>query len=166
MLHPGLMVYMLLFPVILFFALPGLLLPLVRLAKKLTASGFHQATAEKNIMDRKYSPAAEHREWARQRFDGVIAHVSDGVHCSRVAVKNISEHGICFTCPPDRLNEDTDRLAVLLTGAGKSFQLQVKPQWKEQLGTEQSIGATIVDSLGRWDEFAGITGHTHQTRAV
>jgi len=153
MLHPDLMAYMLLFPLIIFFGLPGLLLPMVLLREKLAAAGLR-------------APTGEHRECPRQIFDGVIAHVSDGVHCSRVAVNNMSERGICFTCPPERLDQNADRLAVLLTAAGKNFQLQIKPRWKEQRGEGQSIGATIVDSLGSWDEFAGKAVHSRLMRAA
>jgi hypothetical protein len=88
------------------------------------------------------------------------------VHCSRAKVKNISEHGICFTCPPDGLKEDTEKLAVLLTGEGKNFQLEVKPKWKALQSMEQSIGAVIIDSLGKWDELAGFTGRAGLTRSM
>ncbi|MDD3618628.1 MAG: PilZ domain-containing protein [Desulfobulbaceae bacterium] len=147
MLHPNLMEYMLLFPLVLFFGLPAVIMSLVRLKEKMIKAGLRQSGA-----------IGEQRKSPRREFDGIVAHASDGEHCSRVAVKNISAHGICFSCPPNSLNEDKDRLAVLLTGAGKNFQLRVQPKWIKSQGPEHSIGATIVDSLGRWDAFAGVPG--------
>lgn len=151
MLNPDLIGYMFLFPVVVFFGLPFLLLPLILLLKK-RAAGTRQAV--------------EQRGWPRQKIEGAVAYVSDGVHCSRAKIKNISEHGICFTCPPDGLNKDTEKLAVLLTGAGKNFQLEVRPKWKALQSTEQSIGGAISDCLGKWDELAGFTGRAGLTRSA
>lgn len=162
MLQPEVLVFVLLIPLIVYFILPGLIL----MAGRITASGGLQAAMGKTIAGRKYSSAVEQREWPRQRFEGVIAHVSDGEHCSRVAVKNISEHGICFTCPREDLTPDRDRLAVLLTGSGANYQLQVRPQWKKGQGMEQSIGALIVDSLGGWSDFARRASGSRSMRAA
>lgn len=162
MLQPEMMIYILLIPLIIYFLLPALVL----MAEKMTARGILQTAADGTITGRLNARPGELRECPRRRFEGVIAHVSDGEHCSRVAVKNISRRGICFTCPPDRLNRDADKLAVLLTGSGTNFQLQVRPQWKKQEGAEQSIGAMVLDSLGSWSEFARSADHSRVMRAA
>lgn len=153
MLQPDLMGYVLFLPLFILFVFPLLLLPLV-LGRRLGLA--------RNLRS---ASAGEHREYPRLKVDGVFALVSDGVNCCKVSVNDISRRGICFACPPEKLNRKSDNLGVLLTGAGKSFNMQVKPEWKLFQGGTQNIGATIVDTLGNWEEFTNTLSGARAYRA-
>lgn len=165
MFKPDLMGYVLFLPTFILFALPLLLLPLILRQRMIQAragnSDNRAVVNRKRISDN----AGEGREFPRQKLDGVIALVSDGVNCCKVSVNDVSRRGICFACSTEKLNRESDRLGVLLTGAGKSFNLQVKPQWKLFHGAEQNIGATIVDTLGNWEEFTETVNRSRTYRA-
>lgn len=162
MLKPDLMGYALFLPTFILFVLPLLFLPLILLGGRLNFAkiGFPE---NKTAFGRGRSPvpAGKGKESPPQSLDEVIALVSDGVNCCRVSVSDISQRSICFACPTDTLNRDSDRFGVLLTGAGRSIHMQVKPQWKLYQGSEQNIGATIVETLGNWKEF---TDNIHKSR--
>ncbi|MDD3618706.1 MAG: hypothetical protein RBR09_10405 [Desulfobulbaceae bacterium] len=154
MLKPDVMGYVLFLPAFILFVFPLLFLPLLLLGGRLNAGV--RLPAAKTVAEDAPDPFPAHdkRQSPRQGLDGIIALVSDGSDCCRVSVNDISSNGICFACSGNRLNQDSDNLGVLLTGAGKSIHMQVKPQWKLRHGAEQDIGATIVATLGNWQEFA------------
>lgn len=153
MFSPDIMGYILFLPTLILFVFPLLLLPLQRGQWMMQAQARNMEKTAAASREQRTANAGEGREYPRQKLDGVIALVSDGVNCCRVSVNDISRSGICFACSAEKLNQETDRLGILLTGAGKSFNMQVRPQWKLFHGAQQNIGATIVDTLGNWEEF-------------
>lgn len=149
---PDLIVYVWLIPAFIIFIFPVLFLPLILVGEKAFAK---RPRAEKNALYEGFA-TRDNRAHPRHQYDGIFAHVSDGVHCCRVSVNNISKLGINFAYPSDKLDRNADKLGVLLTGSGQTFPMQVRPKWKELQGTEQNIGATIVNAPPElWDEFTG-----------
>jgi hypothetical protein len=153
MLKPDMMGYVLFLPTLILFVFPLLFLPLLLLGERLNAGVRFPARKTVSEGGPNPFPADGKRPFPRQGLDGIIALVSDGNECCRVSVNDISPDGICFACSGDKLNHDSDNLGVLLTGAGKNIHMQVRSQWKLRHGTEQDIGATIVSTLGNWQEF-------------
>jgi len=156
MFKPQIIVYLWLFPMFLFFIFPLFLMPVILLGEKLfAAQGKRVAEPDYATAGHGDSARADKRGYPRQRVDGIVAHVSDGVRCCVGAVSDLSREGICFVSPADKLDRNAENLGVLLTGSGKSFPIKVKPQWRDMRGAEQIIGATIVDSAGSWEDFSG-----------
>jgi len=147
------------------FVLPLLLLPLILLRGRRNFAEVRRP--ENRTASVSLVPAGgEGRESGKQQgLDGVIALVSDGVNCCRVSVSDLSQRDICFACPVGGLNKDSDRMGVLLTGAGESVHMQVRPRWKLYQGSEQNIGATIVETLGNWKTFTDIIGKSKYRHA-
>ena len=151
---PDLFVYLWFLPVFVIFIAPFLLLPAALLRDKILAAKSQllgvRAFTE---IDERESNGVEKRKHPRKVVDGFVAHVSDGVNFCNGAVLDVSKNGICFVNTGDQLNRKADKLGVLLTGPGKSFQMQVKPVWNLKNGLKQNVGATIEDSLWNWEEF-------------
>jgi len=167
MFKPEIMGYMLFLPSFIIFFLPFLFLPLI-LARERLAFARVQRLEKKTSPshDRNQVPAGERRESPRKKLEGVIALVTDGVNCCRVSVNNVSQRGICFACPPRILNRNTDRMGIMLTGAGESIHMRVQPRWKSEYGAEQNIGAAIVETLGNWQEFTANVEKSQYIRAA
>ena len=156
LIKPDLIVYMWLLPALLFFVFPFLCFPLVLLGERMFIAKT-QTTGEKKTIKqpRRYATDDDKREYPREKIEGVIAQVSDGIRCCRGSITDISQLGVCFVSPSGRLDQNADSLGVLLTGAGQSFHMRVKPKWNEDRGGELSIGASIEDTLGSWDFLLG-----------
>lgn len=151
---PDLIVYMWLFPVVLFFAVPVLFFPLVLLGEEWLKARKQTAGERKSVYQPLGATVGEKRKYPRQKIDGIIAQVSDGVRCCMGSIVDISQFGVRLVVPKDGLDENAERLGVLLTGSGESVQMRVKPRWKNERGGEMSIGASIEETLGGWDFFA------------
>lgn len=156
LIKPELIVYLWLFPAFLFFVFPVLFLPLILLKEKLPSAETQRSEERKSVFQpHGYATDADKRGFPRQKIAGIIAHVSDGVRCCSGSIADISQSGVCLVSPKGELDQNADKLGVLLTGAGESFQIAVKPRWKVERGGKLSIGASIEESLGNWDSFAG-----------
>lgn len=153
---PEFIVYLWLFPAFLFFVFPVLFLPLILLREKLPSVGTQRSGERESVFQpHGYVTDAEKRGFPRQKITGIIAHVSDGVRCCSGSVADISQSGVCLVCPKGELDQNAAKLGVLLTGAGDSFHIAVKPRWKKEHGEKLSIGASIEESFGNWHSFAG-----------
>lgn len=154
MYKPDLFIYLWLFPVFMVFVAPLLIVSAARLGESVLATG-------RSLFGTTVAPASsaileheqEQRTDPRQPVDGFIAHVSDGVNYCTGSVVDVSKHGICLADTGEYLDSNAEKFGVLLTGKGKSFQMQVKPRWNQQIGSKQSFGAVIEDSHWNWDEF-------------
>jgi len=167
MFRPEIMGYVLFLPSFIIFFLPFLFLPLLLAGERLAFARVQNAEKKTSpARDRNRVPAGERRESPRKKLEGVIALVTDGVNCCRVSVNNVSQRGICFACPPRILDRDSERMGVMLTGAGGSIHMQVQPRWKSDNGAEQSIGAAIVETLGNWQEFTDNVEKSRYIRAA
>lgn len=157
---PELIVYLWLFPVFLFFLFPVLFFPLIKLGEKLHTPGEQTAgVKDSRTQPLGYGAGENKREYPRERVGGIIAQVSDGIRCCRGSITDISQSGVCLVSPKGKLDQNADRLGVLLTGAGESFHMLVKPRWNKDRDGEFSIGASIEETLGNWDSLAGKGGN-------
>lgn len=155
LIRPDLIVYFWLFPAFLFFIFPLLFFPLFLLGKKMSTVKA-QAASEK-VPVQQPQEYDNKREYPRERIGGVIAQLSDGIQCCRGSITDISQAGVCLVSPKGKLDKNADRLGVLLTGAGESFHMLVKPRWNRDQGEVFSIGASIEETLGNWDSLTGKT---------
>ena len=151
--QPDLIVYLWLAPVFTIFILPLLHVPLEILWKKLFVARVLKTENIRPVNSYIQNRTDDKREHQRLEINGIVAHVSDGVNYCAGSVGDISKGGICLVNPSDALDNKANRLGVLLTGMGKSFQLEVKPKWNNDSSETQSFGATIEDSLWSWEEF-------------
>jgi hypothetical protein len=155
LIKPDLIVYLWMFPVVLFFFFPVLCFPLVLLGDELLKARRQTAGERRSVVQPAGYALGEKRKYPRQKVVGVIAQVSDGVRCCRGSIADISQFGLRLVVPKDGLDKGADKLGVLLTGAGeRSMQMRVKPRWNNERGGEVSIGASIEETIGGWDSFA------------
>ncbi|MHB8808595.1 MAG: PilZ domain-containing protein [Desulfobulbaceae bacterium] len=146
---PELIVYFWLFPDFLFFIFPLLFFPLFLLGKKMFTAKAQAAVEKVPVQQpRVYDNKREH---PRERIGGIIAQLSDGIQCCRGSITDISQSGVCLVSPKGKLDKNAHRLGVLLTGAGESFHMLVKPRWNRDQGEVFCIGASIEETLGNWD---------------
>lgn len=166
LIKPDLIVYMWLFPVVLFFAFPVLCFPVVLLGEEWLKAKKHSAGERISVYQPSgYATVGEKRKYPRQKIDGIIAQVSDGVRCCMGSIADFSQYGVRLVVPRDGLDMNADRLGVLLTGSGESVQLRVKPRWNNERGGEMSIGASIEETIGAWDAYAREGIHRQQVAA-
>lgn len=152
LIRPELVVYFWLFPAFLFFIFPLLIFPLILLGKKLRIARAQTAEEKEPVQ---HPPVfTNKREYPRAKIGGIIAQVSDGIQCCRGSIADISQSGVRLVSPKGKLDHNADRLGILLTGAGESFHLLVKPRWNKDHGGEFSIGASIEETLGSWESLS------------
>ncbi|MFZ5797326.1 MAG: hypothetical protein ACYCYR_04250 [Desulfobulbaceae bacterium] len=147
---PDLIVYFWLVPVFLFFVFPVLCFPFIFLGKKSRVPVALKAAEGAMAPSRRLAKAEEMRVHPRRKIDGLIAQISDGVHCCKGSIADISQAGVRLVSPDGRLDRNTDSMGVLLTGGGESFHMRIKPRWQENRAEGLSIGATIEETLGSW----------------
>lgn len=152
---PNLIVYMWLVPAFLFFVFPVFFLPLILRREKSLIAGTQTAGERMSVYQPLGATVGEKRKYPRQKIDGIIAQVSDGVRCCMGSIVDISQCGVRLVVPNDGLDKNADKLGVLLTGSGESVQMRVKPRWKNERGGEMSIGASVEETLGSWDSLVG-----------
>jgi len=156
MFKPELIVYLWMFPFFVFIVLPVVCLPFfVMVQQRQSARLARQAEESDSISGNiQYSAINDNREYPRKAIDGLFARVFSGDNSYDVAVNNISKRGVCFDCPVDEIGQQAESLGMMLTESGKNFYMQVKPQWNQKQGKQQSVGASILNSFDKWEEFA------------
>ena len=151
--HPEYIMYLWLIPVILSILLPLTVVPFILVAERMMA-------ARKKLENKIYVPlgttstaTVDNREHPRMPMEGISAFISDGTNCCPGTVDEISSEGIRLANPANIINKESDRLGVLINHNGRCYALQVKPQWQENTGQEENIGAKIIGGFWNWKEF-------------
>lgn len=159
MFKPEYMIYLWFVPVFLYFIAPLFILPFFFLKKRsdmeklriTSVQYLRDGQGERVFNDTRVHP--------RQKVDGVIAHVSDGVRWCRGEVRDVSRRGLSIVTPAGELDQEQGVLGVLLTGSGKSFPMKVRPQWQDIRGEKLITGAAIFEAVGNMKEFTGAGGY-------
>lgn len=152
--NTNLVVYLWMLPVLTLISLP-LLTFLVHNIRNILIAGIQTKSQRPVSITPAVEPQskAEQRRQQRMGVTGIIAHISDGDKYCSGEVHDISEGGLRLKSPPDILNKQATNLGVLLTGFGKTVQMEVYPRWQEYNGSQHLVGASIDADHWNWQEF-------------
>ncbi len=84
---------------------------------------------------------------------GFQADVSDGVVFFTGEVADISRIGMLMVDLPKRLNDQAQKMTVVISGKGSNFKMLVRPCWSDVDGMRKSIGFEIISIPYEWMEF-------------
>ncbi len=95
----------------------------------------------------------EKRRFQRVSVMGLQADLSDGVGFFSGEIIDISRIGMHLTDLPKNLNEEAQRMTVVISGKGNNFKMLVRPCWATQDGIRKSVGFEIINIPYEWTEF-------------
>ena len=78
---------------------------------------------------------------------------SDGNGFFEGIIADISRFGVSIKGFPEKLNERTKKLIIVISGQGQNFKMNVKPKWSTTDGISKSVGAEILSPPWGWTEF-------------
>ena len=151
--HPELIVYLWLVPVFLTIIIPLVAAPLVVMGERLFAARDESPDALYSTQNLDQTDSDEDRVYTKLTQEGITAYISDGTNSCSGSVTDVSKHGICLINPSDVIDREAERLGVHLTLKGKSFPMEVRPEWQHDSGRQENIGAKIIEGSWNWDEF-------------
>ncbi len=93
------------------------------------------------------------RVYQRLEVKGISADLSDGKGFFPGVVSDVSRFGVGMTDLPKRINENTRRMTVVISGNGKNFKMLVKPRWAESVGRRKIMGFEIINTPFEWTDF-------------
>jgi hypothetical protein len=95
----------------------------------------------------------ERRNQPRIRLDVFSADVNDGNGFFQGRVTDISKTGLCMEDLPKRINAETKKLTVVVSGKRDHFRLVVCPKWYIIGNTAKIIGGEILTAPWVWEPF-------------
>lgn len=93
------------------------------------------------------------RVYQRIDIQGLNGDISDGAGFFPGSVTDISRFGMCMSDLPQRVNEQTKRMTVVISGHGKNFKMVVRPRWSEKTGMRKMVGFEILNTPWEWTDF-------------
>lgn len=95
----------------------------------------------------------DNRRYHRMDVQGLNADISDGIGFFPGVVTDISRFGICMTDLPKRVNEQSKKMTVVISGHGKNFKMVARPKWSEKSGLRKVVGLEIINTPWEWTDF-------------
>jgi len=95
----------------------------------------------------------ENRRHQRMAIKNLWADVSDGKGFFSGVVTDLSRFGLRMTDLPGKLDNNSQRFSIVLSGHGKNFKILAKPRWSHKETTQKSVGVEIVNAPWGWTEF-------------
>lgn len=95
----------------------------------------------------------DNRKHQRVEVDGLGADISDGVGFFPGMISDISRCGMRMTDLPNRLNDKTKKMTVVVSGHGKNFKMFIRPKWSVKTGLRKMIGFEVVGNPWAWTDF-------------
>ena len=94
----------------------------------------------------------EKRKNLRIPMKNLWVDIADGFGFSQGVVSDVSRFGICMTGMPKRLNGDSERMTVVVSGNVGRFTMNVKTKWYSHGGARRFVGVEILDVPRDWIE--------------
>ena len=95
----------------------------------------------------------DNRRYDRIDIQGLEADISDGVGFFPAVISNISRFGIQMTDLPKRVNEQSKKITVVVSGHGRNFKMITRPKWSEKTGLRKALGLEIINTPWEWTDF-------------
>jgi len=86
-------------------------------------------------------------------MDGLSVDINDGKGFFQGKIADISQTGLCMEDLPKRIDAETRRLNVVVSGEKDHFRLVVRPKWYTEGNAVKSIGGEILTSSWMWLDF-------------
>ena len=94
----------------------------------------------------------EKRKNLRIPMKNLWVDIADGFGFSQGVVSDVSRFGICMTGMPKRLNEDAERMTVVVSGNVGRFTMNVRTKWYTHGDARRFVGVEILDVPKDWIE--------------
>ena len=95
----------------------------------------------------------EKRRHQRMVINNLWADVSDGKGFFSGTVTDLSRFGLCMAGLPGRLDHNSQRLSIVISGHGKNFKMLAKPRWEQKEINQKNVGVEILNAPWGWTEF-------------
>jgi hypothetical protein len=95
----------------------------------------------------------ERRKQPRIMLDVLSVDINDGKGFFQGRVTDISKTGLCMDELPKRINAETKKLTVVVSGRRDHFRLVVCPKWYINGNAIKTIGGEILTSSWTWEDF-------------
>lgn len=95
----------------------------------------------------------EKRRHQRITVNNIWADVSDGKGFFSGEVTDLSRFGLRMTDLPEKLDNSSQRLSIVVSGYGKNFKMLVRPRWSQKELNQKSVGVEIINAPWGWTEF-------------
>ncbi|MBU1568801.1 MAG: PilZ domain-containing protein [Proteobacteria bacterium] len=95
----------------------------------------------------------EKRKHLRIPMKNLWVDVGDGVEVFRGIVSDVSRSGIGIAGLPERLNVETKKMKIIISGKTGLISMNVGSKWCADGGAKKSVGVEIDYAPGRWTEF-------------
>jgi len=93
------------------------------------------------------------RRHQRIEVQNVVANLSEEVDSLYGTVSNVSRVGLLLTDIPKKLNNQVEKLSVIVSAKGKDFKLLVEPKWMSGNNSGKKMGLAIIDAPLDWTVF-------------
>lgn len=93
------------------------------------------------------------RVYQRVGVEGLNGDISDGAGFFPGVITDVSRFGMCMVDLPRRVNENTKRMNIVVSGHGKNFKMIVRPRWSDKSGMRKMVGFEILNTPWEWTDF-------------
>ncbi len=95
----------------------------------------------------------EKRRHQRMPVKNLWADVSDGKGFFSGIVTDLSRFGLRMVDLPGKLDNNSQRLSLVISGHGKNFKMLVRPRCSRKEVNQKSVGVEIINAPWGWTEF-------------
>ena len=93
------------------------------------------------------------RRHQRIEVQNLVANLSDGVNSYSGTVSDVSRVGLLVTDIPQELNNQGEKLSIIISAKGKDFKMAVVPKWVSGSRSKNKMGLAILDAPLDWTGF-------------
>ncbi len=95
----------------------------------------------------------EKRRHQRMAVKNLWADVSDGKGFFSGLVTDLSRFGLRMVDLPGKLDNNSQRLSLVVSGHGQNFKMLVRPRWSRKEVNQKCVGVEIINAPWGWTEF-------------
>ena len=93
------------------------------------------------------------RRHQRIEVQNLVANLSNGVDSYSGTVSDVSPAGLLVTDTPQELNNQGEKLSIIISVKGKDFKMAVVPKWVSGNKSKNKMGLAILDAPLDWAGF-------------
>ncbi len=93
------------------------------------------------------------RRHQRIEVQNLIANLSNGVDSYSGTVSDVSRVGLLVTDIPQELNNQGEKLSIIISTKGKDFKMAVVPKWVSGNKSKNKMGLAILNAPSDWTGF-------------